>query len=441
MKALLPLLIIQLFGVSLNIPAKELPLYGEVEINKNENIFLKADLFKIGKRIELIINFCFENVEAPNPSIYVDYCFSDQNEDYTCLTQLDSYYKFDYEEKTPVNTTIRYDDIFLTIDEKKYNYLLLRVRIDKDYVPFSLKIVHNPNSGINGKYLYGYYQEINIDEKECFYYDTDDALENKRDELKVEVTFNSKDKYESLIIYYDNLNYNNEEFTEILNKNITTDSMKKENDKYTFYFYLPLYNFTKNYVEYKYLVFRPQNVGNNVTISGMWSDRVGKKVPTYGTLVVENIKDGLFYLNIENLEKWDNIYLQFIVDNYNFNYLDISYLFCDENYNEMFGKVDHREDFENKKEKDGIIIFYVSVEIEKKAKYFLFQLSTYNLGPKITIKHTEKNEYTNTTLNIIIVILIVIAIIFVAIVILFILRNRKNKVTSSDIENVSSLNA
>ena len=441
MKALLPLLIIQLFRLSLNIPAKELPLYGEVEINENENIFLKADLFKIGKRIELIINFCFENVEAPNPSIYVDYCFSDQNEDYTCLTQLDSYYKFDYEEKTPVNTTIRYDDIFLTIDEKKYNYLLLRVRIDKDYVPLSLKIVHNPNSGINGKYLYGYYQEINIDEKECFYYDTDDALENKRDELKVEVTFNSKDKYESLIIYYDNLNYNNEEFTEILNKNITTDSMKKENDKYTFYFYLPLYNFTKNYVEYKYLVFRPQNVGNNVTISGMWSDRVGKKVPTYGTLVVENIKDGLFYLNIENLEKGDNIYLQFIVDNYNFNYLDISYLFCDENYNEMFGKVDHREDFENKKEKDGIITFYVSIDIEKKAKYFLFQLSTYNLGPKITIKHTEKNEYTNTTLIIIIVILIVIIIIIAVIAVLFIIRNRKNKVTSSDIEIVSSLNA
>ena len=107
----------------------------------------------------------------------------------------------------------------------------------------------------------------------------------------------------------------------------------------------------------------------------------------------------------------------------------------------MFGKVDHREDFEDKKEKDGIITFYVSVEIIKKAKYFLFQLSTYNLGPKITIKHTEKNEYTNTTLNIIIVILIVIAIIFVAIVVLFLLRNRKNKVTSSDIEIVSSLNA
>ena len=441
MKALLLFLIIQLFGISLNIPAKELPLYGEVEINENENIFLKSDLFKIGKRIELIINFCFENVEAPNPSIYVDFCFSDQNEDYICLTQLDSYYKLDYEEKTKENTTVRYDNIFLTMDEKKYNYLLLRVRIDKDYNPLSLKIIHDPNSGINGKFLYGYYQEINIDENECFYYNEDDALQNKRDEIKVEVTFKTIDKYDSLIIYYDNLNYNNEEFTEKLNKYITTDSMKKENDKYTFYFYLPLYNFTKNYIEYKYLVFRPQSVGNNVTISGMWSDRVGKKVPTYGTLVVENIKDGLFYLNIEKLEKGDNIYLQFILDNCNYDNIEMSYLFSDENYNEMFGNVDHSENIKDKKEKDGITTFYASIDIEKKTKYFLFQIYTNNLGPKITIKHTEKNEYTNTTLIIIIVILIVIVIIITIIAVFFIIRNRKNKVTSKDIENVSSLSS
>lgn len=376
MKALLLFLIFQLFGISLNIPAKELPLYGEVEINENENIFLKSNLFKIGKRIELIINFCFENVEAPNPSIYVDFCFSDQNEDYTCLTQLDSYYKFDYEEKTKENTTVRYDNIFLTVDEKKYNYLLLRVRIDKNYTPLSLKIIHDPNSGINGKFLYGYYQEINIDEKECFYYNEDDAIQNKRDEIKVEVTFKTTEKYDNLIIYYDNLNYNNEEFTEKLNKNITTDSMKKENDKYTFYFYLPLYNFTKNYIEYKYLVFRPQSVGYNVTISGMWSDHVGKKVPTYGTLVVENIKDGLFYLNIGKLEKGDNIYLQFILDNCNYDNIEMSYLFSDENYNEMFGSVDHSEDIKDKKEKDGITTFYASIDIEKKKQNIFYSKFT-----------------------------------------------------------------
>ena len=217
--------------------------------------------------------------------------------------------------------------------------------------------------------------------------------------------------------------------------------MKKENDKYTFYFYLPLYNFTKNYIEYKYLVFRPQSVGNNVTISGMWSDRASKKVPTYGTLVVENIKDGLFYLNIEKLEKGDNIYLQFILDNCNYDNIEMSYLFSDENYNEMFGNVDHSEDIKDKKEKDGITTFYASIDIEKKTKYFLFQIYTNNLGPKITIKHTEKNEYTNTTLIIIIVILIVIIIIITKIAVLFIIRNRKNKVTSKDIENVSSLSS
>ena len=217
--------------------------------------------------------------------------------------------------------------------------------------------------------------------------------------------------------------------------------MKKENDQYTFYFYLPIYNFTKNYIEYKYLVFRPQSVGKNVPIKGMWSNRVGKKVPTYGTLVVENIKDGLFYLNIENLEKGDNIYLQFIVVSQ--NDLEIHYLFSDENYNEMFGKVDHREDIKDKKEnEDGTKIFYASIDIEKKTKYFLFQLSIdNNFGPKIIIKHTEKNEYTNTTLIVIIILLIVIIIIVAVIVVLFILRRSKNKVSSSDIENVSPISA
>ena len=188
-------------------------------------------------------------------------------------------------------------------------------------------------------------------------------------------------------------------------------------------------------------MFRPQSVGNNVKISGMWSDRVGKKVPTYGTLVVENIKDGLFYLNIEKLEKGDNIYLQFILDNCNYDNIEMSYLFSNENYNEMFGNVDHSENIKDKKEKDGITTFYASIDIEKKTKYFLFQIYTNNLGPKITIKHTEKNEYTNTTLIIIIVILIVIVIIITIIAVLFIIRNRKNKVTSKDIENVSSLSS
>ena len=59
MKVLLPLLIIQLFGIAINLPAKELPLYGEVEINEGEYIFLKSNLFKIGKKIELIIYFSF----------------------------------------------------------------------------------------------------------------------------------------------------------------------------------------------------------------------------------------------------------------------------------------------------------------------------------------------------------------------------------------------
>ena len=440
MKALLPLLIIQIFGIALNIPAKELPLYGEVEINDKENFFLKSDLFKIGKKVEFIIYFSFQKMQPHNPFIYIDYCFSDQNEDYTCLKELKSYNDFHFVEEKPENITVRYNNIFLTMEEKKYKYLLLRVRVDEDYVPLSLKIVHDPYSGINGKSLLGEYQQINLDENQYFYYEADRALQNKEDEIEVQVAFNSTDKYDSLIIYYDNQNKIQEEYTENLSKNITTDFKKKENDQYTFYFYLPLYNFTKKYVEYNYVVFRPQSVGNNVSISGMWSSFVSKKVPTYGTLVEENMKNGLYYLNIENLEKGDNIYLQITINNYDSKYLDISYSFTDENFNEMFS---NRKDFNDKKEKDGITTFYLSIDVERKAKFFLFHVivnsDQQNIGNKITVKQTEKNEYTNTTLIIIIVIFVIV--IIIAIAVLFILRSRKNKVSSSDIENVSSLSA
>lgn len=48
----------------------------------------------------------------------------------------------------------------------------------------------------------------------------------------------------------------------------------------------------------------------------------------------------------------------------------MSYLFSDENYNEMFGNADHSEDIKDKKEKDGIATFYASIDIEKKNKIF-----------------------------------------------------------------------
>ena len=112
------------------------------------------------------------------------------------------------------------------------------------------------------------------------------------------------------------------------------------------------------------------NVGNNVLIEGKLSERVGKKVPTYGTLVVENIKNGLYYLNIENLKEGDTIYLQFIFegifDKYEHKRLDIRFLFTDENYNKMFDKFDYSRETYDIIEEDVTIIYYISEDIEKK---------------------------------------------------------------------------
>ena len=104
---LLPILVIQLFGITLNLPAKELPIYGVVEIDNEENIFLKTDKFKIGKKIGLLIYFTFGNFKN-YPTVNLDYCFSDQNEDYTCLQEYSSYIDFSPADQKPENTTIYY---------------------------------------------------------------------------------------------------------------------------------------------------------------------------------------------------------------------------------------------------------------------------------------------------------------------------------------------
>ena len=104
---LLPILVIQLFGITLYLPAKELPIYGVVEIDNEENIFLKTDIFKIGKKNGLLIYFTFGNFKN-YPTVNIDYCFSDQNEDYTCLQEYSSYIDFSPADQKPENTTIYY---------------------------------------------------------------------------------------------------------------------------------------------------------------------------------------------------------------------------------------------------------------------------------------------------------------------------------------------
>ena len=101
----------------------------------------------------------------------------------------------------------------------------------------------------------------------------------------------------------------------------------------------------------------------------------------------------------------------------------------------MFAKIAHNRYTKDKREKDGITTIYSSIEIDKKAKYFLFKISKNDVGPKITIKHTKNNEYKNTALIFYIVIfMIVILIAFINT--FFILKKRKNKTLSTDIENV-----
>jgi len=197
MKILLPVLIIQIFEIVLNIPAKELPLYGSVEINNYDDIFLKTDLFKIGKKIELIIFLSFAKNSEYSPYVFLYYCFSDQNKNFSCLVENALSFEPHSLDEKPQNITVRFDNILIIMKEQKYKYLLLKVKVDDDYNPLSIKIIHDPNSGIIATPLLEYYQEIDIDDKGCFYYEVDDKeLKSQNDEIEIEISFNSKDKYD-----------------------------------------------------------------------------------------------------------------------------------------------------------------------------------------------------------------------------------------------------
>ena len=157
---------------------------------------------------------------------------------------------------------------------------------------------------------------------------------------------------------------------------------------------------------------------------------MARQVPLYGELSVKKNR-GYYYLNVESFKKGDKIYIQVIVKDANERYLDISYRFCDTNYEEDFYSLDNREDFRDKKEDSGMITFYITVKLDKDAKYFLFQIS--NNIPELTIKHTKDNENSNITLIIIIIVVIVILLIGAGVAIFFLLK-RKNRISSSDIE-------
>ena len=84
-------LVILLFDsipILLSKEVKELPAYETIEIDNKENFFLKTDIFKINKEIELyFITKILKAEYGRNPYLEFTlyYCFSDQIKDFSCL--------------------------------------------------------------------------------------------------------------------------------------------------------------------------------------------------------------------------------------------------------------------------------------------------------------------------------------------------------------------
>ena len=389
-------LIIQIFHLSLNAKMKELPIYSEIASINNEMIFLKTDLFKPEKNIHFYIN---GRVYDPNPyryrqhHIYMKYCFVQQKEDSCRFIDVTKFTLIHYGiDGSYINYLFN-----TTIIMSNYNnYLLFSIEIEKAE---KLKITHDPNSDVSAK---EFSPSSSFNQGETLFVDAKEFVKYGKNKFIVALSFDSTKTFENLTIYYNNTHHKNKEFTENLGKNVVTDYYKKKDNFTEFYFSLPVFNYSKEIIEYRYLIFKPENGTGIFKVRELRYDVRG--VPKYGALAIEEkTNKDVFYLNIEDIEEGDDIYLQFITSSFDYDYY-IYYNFSDTNYEEDFHLTKYSDKSKNSYSKDDEkeYIFYFSITKKEKAKYLLFGADGY-YADKFTVKNTKKNEYVNYTLIIIVV--------------------------------------
>ena len=264
-------------------------------------------------------------------------------------------------------------------------------------------------------------------------------------------SFYSKDNITDLKVYYD---YFNHSITNNLNHYITTDNYNKYGDNYKFYFYLPIHNYTKSFLEHKFLLFRPESEGIKENINIKIISIIPQKIALNGTLNItkEDKSNTGYYLTITNLEKGEEIYLEFIIDNFNYSFY-IDYKFSNEYNKENYFNFEYLTEVKNKKTENNVTTYYYTIPIKYKAKFLIFNYlqninniiiknREYNpIYDNIIPKHQAFDEKNNTAETLMIVIIVIGIIIMLIIpLVFFILMKRKNKVNNTDIENASSEN-
>ena len=298
-------------------------------------------------------------------------------------------------------------------------------------------IYHDPNPeefAVNPQY------GMNYDNTTIFYANSLQEFRHKfEEEYFYLLSFDSNEELNSIKIYYQG--YNDEQYSREFSNYFVCDYFQKKNNSYNYYFSLKLY--TDNNLKYKVILFKPQNGLNDTSFSLTKIKMFPQKVPLYGELYFKGFNSYYYYryyFNIDSFEVGDEIYLQFIIKDYDYeNYENpiISYSFSDENFEENYENLQHRAKTKYVKTKDNKSTYNLVIKVEEKAKYLLFVCI--NTLPNILIKHIktdDESEQDNTTLFVIIITVAVLLLLVGVVAVIFFIKRRK-RMNNSDIENIS----
>ena len=158
------------------------------------------------------------------------------------------------------------------------------------------------------------------------------SLSNIR-QVNLQFSFISSNIYDSFNIEYLCTSENFESSFSNAEKKDTID-LNKENSRYTFCASLPR-------CDNHYLLFKPQSINGDNNINIKTIDICPHAINLYGNTTF--VEDGkiYFYLDIFNYKIGDNIYLQFIFENYNhIKYFLLYYKYSDNNYIDSFKGLD-----------------------------------------------------------------------------------------------------
>jgi hypothetical protein len=359
------------------------------------------------------------------------YCFVQHKED-TC--EFIDAENLKYKRFKPLN--LDYFDFYyeanITMSDKK-NFLFFTTKIEEAE---RLIITHDPDSDVTAE---KFTSNNLFREGTTLFVNAIDFQKSKKNKFNVAILFNFSKPLDNLSIYYKNSHYKNKEFTEDLGKKVVTNYYKKTYTFTEFYFSLPVYNLTTEIVEFRYLIFRPENTNFDFQVREVEYDV--KEIPKYGDLTLEDKSYlDVFYINIEDFKIGNKIYLKIFnsekYDNYYMNYT-----FCNSNYPEDFS-LNQTVSSENVKpiKDNGVSIFYFSIKILEERKYLLLKKNSF--GTNFTIKHTKKNEYKNSNNSIkilmIIIVVILCIVIFGIIFYKFFYMKRKN-IIKNDKETIIAL--